>query len=253
MGVLYVIPTPIGNLEDMTHRAVRVLGEAGAVAAEDTRVTPRLLDRYGIPKPRTMFSCHEHNEEQAAKRILGLLGEGGTVALCSDGGCPGISDPGYRIINACIEAGHELIVLPGASAVHVALLASGLSTASYTFKGFPPRKPGARRRFLEIDRDSPHTLVFFESPYRIATLVKDALDVYGDRRAAVCIELTKKFEQVRRGFLAELTEWCAGRTLKGEVTVVIAGNNPKFARGDVAAKQMEPGWPQDGAGSDQET
>lgn len=252
MGVLYVIPTPIGNLEDMTHRAVRVLGEVGAIATEDTRVTPRLLDRYDIPKPRTVFSCHEHNEEQAAKRILGLLGEGVAVALCSEGGCPGISDPGYRIVNACIEAGHELVVLPGASAVHVALLASGLSTASYTFKGFPPRKPGARRRFLEMDRESPHTLVFFESPYRAATLLKDALTVLGDRRAAVCIELTKKFEQVRRGFLTELTEWCAGRTLKGEVTVVVAGSNPKFARDDLEENRPEPGWPRAGAGSDRE-
>ena len=237
MAVLYIVATPIGNMEDLTYRAARVLGEVGAVACEDTRVTPRLFERYGIARPSTLFSCHEHNEEQSARRIVGLLDEGIDVALCSDGGCPGVSDPGYRVIQACIERGHRVEVLPGPSAVHVALVASGLSTATYTFKGFPPRKPGARRRFLESDRETPHTLVFFESPFRVAVLLRDALDVYGDRRAAVCVELTKKFEQTQRGFLSELAPWAEARPAKGEITVVIAGNNPKFAR---AATQHAP-------------
>lgn len=230
MGTLYVVGTPIGNLEDLSQRAIRVLGEVGAVACEDTRVTPRLFERYEIPRPRTWFSCHEHNEEHAAQRILGLLAEGVSVALCSDGGCPGISDPGYRVISACLDAGREVVVLPGPSAVHTALLASGLSTSSYTFKGFPPRKAGARRRFLEMDRDTPHTLVFFESPFRIGKLLEAAFEVYGDRRAAVCFELTKKFERVHRDYLSVLAEWYHSRTVKGEITVVVAGNHPKFQR-----------------------
>lgn len=230
VGTLYVIATPIGNLEDLTHRAARVLGEVGAVACEDTRVTPRLFERYGISRPKTWFSCHEHNEEHAAKRILGLLAQGVAVALCSEGGCPGISDPGYRVVSACIEAGHEVVALPGPSAVHVALLVSGLPTSSYTFKGFPPRKPGTRARFLEMERDSPHTLVFFESPFRLAALLVAAHETLGDRLAAVCVELTKKFEHVRRGYLSELREWYDMHPVKGEITVVVAGRHPKFAR-----------------------
>ncbi|MBP8128673.1 MAG: 16S rRNA (cytidine(1402)-2'-O)-methyltransferase [Candidatus Hydrogenedentes bacterium] len=235
MGTLYVIATPIGNLEDLSFRAVRVLGEVGAVACEDTRVTPRLFERYDIPRPRTWFSCHEHNEEHAAKRILGLLDAGVAVALCSEGGCPGISDPGYRVISASIEAGHEIVAVPGPSAVHVALLVSGLPTSSYTFKGFPPRKPGARARFLEMERDSPHTLVFFESPFRLAALLGAAHEILGDRCAAVCVELTKKFEQARRGYLSDLQKWYDTHEVKGETTLVVAGRHPKFERAVGAA------------------
>ncbi|HNR31781.1 MAG TPA: 16S rRNA (cytidine(1402)-2'-O)-methyltransferase [Candidatus Hydrogenedentes bacterium] len=230
MGTLYVIATPIGNLEDLTHRAARVLGEAGAVACEDTRVTPRLFERYGIARPKTLFSCHEHNEDHAAKRIVGLLADGVSVALCSEGGFPGVSDPGYRVITACIEAGHDIVVVPGPSAVHAALLASGLPTSSYIFKGFPPRKPGPRARFLEMDRDAPHTLIFFESPFRLTALLEAAHEAFGDRQAAVCVELTKKFERVRRGFLSELAEWYNANPVKGEITVVVAGRHPKFTR-----------------------
>lgn len=230
MGKLYLIATPIGNIEDLSHRAIRILGEVGALACEDTRVTRRLFERYGIESPRTVFSYHEHNEAQGGKRILGLLEQGVDVGLCTDGGYPGISDPGYRIVAACCEAGHSIEVIPGASAVPVALLLSGLSTSSYTFKGFPPRKPGPRKRFLDMDRELPHTLVIYESPYRVAALLKDALEVLGDRQAAVCIELTKKFEKTHRGFLSELVASFAGHAIKGEVVVVIAGSNPKFQR-----------------------
>lgn len=230
MGTLYVIATPIGNLEDITHRAVRILGELDALACEDTRITRRIFERYGIAGPATVFSYHEHNEMQAGKRILKLLSEGLAVGLCSDGGYPGISDPGYRVIEACCAKGHDLEVIPGASAVPTALLLSGLSTATYTFKGFPPRKSGARRRFLALDHDLPHTLVIFESPYRVSKLLEDALAVLGDRCAAVCVELTKKFQAVHRGFLSELAQRFRDRAVKGEITVVIAGNHPKFMR-----------------------
>ena len=232
MAMLYLVATPIGNLEDITLRAVRVLGEVDALACEDTRFTRRIFERHQIHSPRTIFSYHEHNEEQAGQRILGLLDSGQSVALCTDGGYPAISDPGYRIVAACVERGLPVEVIPGASAVSVALVASGLATSSYTFKGFPPRKSGPRRRFLDADREMPHTLVIFESPYRTGKLLADALEVLGNRRAAVCIELTKKFEEVRRGWLDELADAFSDKKIKGEVTVVIAGNNPKFSKED---------------------
>ncbi len=230
MGTLYLIATPIGNLEDLTFRAVRVIGEVDALACEDTRTTRKILERYDIARPKQIFAYHEHNEVQAAKGILKLLEEDKTVALCTDGGYPGISDPGFRALTAAIEGGHRVEVIPGASAVPAALLTSGLPTSSYTFKGFPPRKTGARKRFLESERDLPHSLVFFESPYRVGKLLADAFEVLGDRQAAICIEMTKKFERVHRGFLEDLAEDFRERKVRGEVTVVIAGNNPKFHR-----------------------
>ncbi|HNV20833.1 MAG: 16S rRNA (cytidine(1402)-2'-O)-methyltransferase [Candidatus Hydrogenedentes bacterium] len=234
MASLYLVPTPIGNLEDMTYRAVRVLRETEALACEDTRRTRVLLEHYGIPKPKTVFSYHEHNELAAGRRILGLLDAGVSVAVCSNAGYPGVSDPGFRIVSGAIEAGHDVIALPGASAVHVALVQSGLPTSSYVFKGFPPRKSGARRRFLALERDLPHTLVLYESPFRIGALLADAFAELGNRRAAVCIELTKMFEDVRRGSLAELAGAFENTKVKGEITVVIAGNHPKFLDAETA-------------------
>lgn len=230
MATLFVVATPIGNLEDLSYRAVRVLGEVDVLAAEDTRWTRKIYERHNLDAPRTVLSYHEHNEDKAGRRVLGFLESGTDVALCSDGGYPGISDPGYRIVSDAIDAGHTIEVIPGPSAVPVALVASGLPTSSYTFKGFPPRKQGPRKRFLESDRDLPHTLVIFESPHRVAKLLSDAVDVLGDRRAAVCIELTKKFEEIKRGYLSDLAHEFADHTIRGEVTVVIAGNNPKFMR-----------------------
>lgn len=230
MATLYVIATPIGNLEDISHRAIRVLGEVPVLACEDTRVTRKLLAHYSIPRPASLLAYHEHNEERAAAHILTLLDNGQDVGLCSNAGYPGISDPGYRLISGAVEAGHRVEVIPGPGAVEPALLASGLPAASFTFKGFPPRKPGPRRRFLEAERDAPHTLILYESPHRVAVLLHDALEVLGDRRAAVCIEMTKKFEQIHRGWLAELVTTFAERQVRGEVVVVIAGRHPKFMR-----------------------
>ncbi len=230
MATLYVVATPIGNLEDMSHRATRVLGEAGVIACEDTRKTRVLLDRYGIRPRARMLSYHAHNETQAGRKILKILSQGQDVALCSNAGYPGISDPGFRIITAALEQGRRLEVIPGAGAVQPALLSSGLPTSSYTFKGFAPRKPGPMRRFLEMDSALPHTLILYESPHRLGSLLKMALSVLGDRRAAVCVELTKKFESVHRGWLADLAEEFADRKVRGEVTIVIAGNHPKLVR-----------------------
>ena len=232
MCTLYVIATPIGNMEDLSYRAVRILTEVDALACEDTRKTHQIFQRYELEKPRTMFSYHEHNEEQAGKRILGLLKEGASVGICTDGGYPGISDPGYRVIAAAREEDYIVEVIPGPSAVPTALVASGLSTSSYTFKGFPPRKSGQRQRFLEPEKDLPHTIICFESPFRIGKFLADAHTVLGNRLAAVCIELTKKFERVHRGYLEDLAAEFKDKKVKGEITVVIAGNNPKFLKDD---------------------
>jgi 16S rRNA (cytidine1402-2'-O)-methyltransferase len=230
MGKLYVIATPIGNLEDITFRAVRILGEVDALACEDTRRTRILYEKHGIKSPSTVFSYREQNEDRAGERILGLLNHGLTVGLCSDAGYPGISDPGYRIITRALSEGHSIEVIPGAGAVSPALLSSGLPSSSFTFKGFPPKKPGARKRFLEAEADSPHTLIFYESPFRVAKLLADAREVLGNRMAAVCVELTKQFERVHRGTLDELVRLFETGEAKGEMVVVIAGSNPKFVR-----------------------
>jgi len=232
MATLHVIATPIGNLEDITHRAVRILGQVQAIACEDTRRTRILLSRFEIHAPRTLLSYREATEGHGGSRILGLLADGVDVGLVSDAGYPGISDAGYRIISAAIEAGHRVEVVPGAGAVTPALLSSGLPTSSFTFKGFPPRKPGPLGRFLEMEKDLPHTLVFYESPMRVAKFLSAVREVLGDRRVAVCFELTKKFARVLRGFAGELAAQLAGKRLKGEVTVVVAGANPKFSNLD---------------------
>jgi 16S rRNA (cytidine1402-2'-O)-methyltransferase len=229
--ILYLISTPIGNLEDITLRSIRILREVDALGCEDTRVTKRLLQYLEIPVPGILFSYHEHNEEKASGRIVQLLEEGHVVGLVSDAGNPAISDPGYRAVAAVVEAGYRVEVIPGPSAVNTALLTAGLPTSSFTFKGFPPKKDGQRRRFLAPEADLPHTLVFFESKFRVASFLKSALAVLGDRRAAVCVELTKKFERVHRGYLTELIAQLEGKNIKGEVTIVIAGNHPKFRQG----------------------
>jgi 16S rRNA (cytidine1402-2'-O)-methyltransferase len=230
--MLYLVPTPIGNLGDLTLRALEVLKAAQVIAAEDTRRTRQLLSHFAIPCPERLVAYREHREESAGRFLVELLRQGKTVALCTDGGFPGISDPGYRLVTAVIEAGLPFSVLPGPSAVPVALVSSGLPTSSYTFKGYPPRRGGPRRRFLETDKDSPHTLVLFESPYRVASTLEAALEALGNRRAAVCLELTKKFESVTRGTLAELLAGFRDRSIKGEATIVIEGNRQRPVAGD---------------------
>jgi 16S rRNA (cytidine1402-2'-O)-methyltransferase len=226
--MLYIIATPIGNLDDITPRALHALRQADVLACEDTRRTRILLSHFQIPSPPIVLSYREGVEERVGEKVVRLLQGGSTVALCSDGGYPGISDPGYRLARMVVKAGLEFHVLPGASAVHVALVSAGLPTSSYTFKGYPPRKPGALRRFFEDEKDRPHTLVLFESPFRVAKTLAAAREVLGNREAAVCIELTKKFERVLRGPLEELLQGVVGKPIKGEVTIVVAGCNPKF-------------------------
>ena len=227
--MLHVVATPIGNLGDIGARAIECLKNAEMIACEDTRRTWQLLTHFGIPRP-DMVSYRQGNEEQVAGKVIGAVNAGREVALCSDGGYPGISDPGYRLIRRCAMENVPYDVIPGASAVNVALLMSGLSTSSFTFKGFPPRGPGAIRNWFAAEKEHDHTLICYESPFRVGATLSAAYDVLGDREAAVCMELTKIHERVVRGYLKDLAAEFENAKVKGEVAIVIAGNNPKFSR-----------------------
>jgi 16S rRNA (cytidine1402-2'-O)-methyltransferase len=224
--MLFLVATPIGTLGDMTLRALDVLRQVDMVASEDTRKTGLLLKHFEIKKPQIAF--HEHNEHKAGERIVELLRQGKSVAVVTNAGTPGISDPGYTLVRRCIAEGLDVTMAPGAAGLIMAVVLSGLPVHSFTFRGFAPRKPGPRRRFLEIDKDAPHTLIFYESPYRIAALLRDALEVYGDREAALANDLTKLFETVVRGRLSELLQSDTVARPKGEFIVVIAGVDRKM-------------------------
>jgi 16S rRNA (cytidine1402-2'-O)-methyltransferase len=219
--MLYLVATPIGNLGDITLRALETLKTVDLVVSEDTRTTGFLLKHFEIKKPQLAF--HEYNEEKAAARVVDMMLEGKNVALVTDAGMPSVSDPGYRLVRAALNAGVEITAIPGPTAVITALVLSGLPVHSFTFRGFPPRKSSARRKFLAVDENSPHTLIFYESPFRLADFLKDCLAVYGNRPAAVANDLTKKFELVIRASLSELVEKSATMDMRGEFTVVIAG------------------------------
>lgn len=219
--MLYLVATPIGNLNDITLRALDILREVNIIASEDTRKTGLLLKHFDISKQQIAF--HEHNEQRAGARIEGLLRAGQSVAVVTNAGTPGISDPGFTLVRRAINAGVEVTMIPGPAAFVMALVLSGLPVHSFTFRGFPPRKTVGRCKFLAVDKDAPHTLIFYESPYRIEALLNDALTVYGDREAALANDLTKLFEKVERGKLSSLLETVKGKTLKGEFILVIAG------------------------------
>ena len=223
MGDLHVVATPIGNLEDVTLRALRVLGEADLVLAEDTRRTRRLLDRHGV-KARPV-SLHAHNEAARVEKALAVLTAGGSVALVSDAGMPLISDPGERLVKAVVAAGHTVTSVPGASAVVSALVVAGLPAAPFTFLGFLPRRAGARDAFLDGLRERPETLVLFESPRRVAATLRRCAEILGPRPACVARELTKLHEEVVRGSLPDLAQRFAAGA-RGEVTIVVGGAEP---------------------------
>jgi 16S rRNA (cytidine1402-2'-O)-methyltransferase len=220
--MLYLVATPIGNLSDITLRALETLREVDYVASEDTRKTGRLLKHFEIKKPQISF--HEHNEQQAGAKIVQLLEEGRNVAVVSDAGTPGIADPGYTLVRQAIERDLPYTMIPGPSALIMGLVLSGLPSHSFTFRGFPPRKQGKRRRFLQLDEESPHTLIFYESPYRIKAFLTDALTVYGDRDAAIGNELTKMYEVLQHGRISELLSSFEDQEPRGEYVVVIAGS-----------------------------
>lgn len=219
-GTLYLIATPIGNLEDITHRAVRLLGEVEVIACEDTRHTKKLLNHYGI-NTRTI-SYHEHNERERSRELIERLKSGADVAVVSDAGTPGISDPGFRLARIAIDSGVQVVPVPGASALISALVASGLPTDEFFFCGFLPARSGARRARLAQLRSLPATLIFYEGPHRIAATLKDALEILGERQAVVARELTKMHEEIARGSLSELTaRFSSPENARGEMVLMI--------------------------------
>src|SRR2546428_234915 len=223
-GTLYLVGTPIGNLEDLTDRARRVLAEADLIAAEDTRRTGRLLETIGVRA--RLVSFFEGNEEQRLPRLIDSLNEGSNVALVTDAGMPGISDPGFRLVAECVEAGIPIDVVPGPSAAIAALVISGLPTDRFVFEGFIPRSGRSRRERLAALATEPRTVVLFESPLRLRATLAELLAAAGDRRAVIARELTKLHQEVIRGRLSELLEKVRDRALKGEVVLVLEGAGP---------------------------
>jgi 16S rRNA (cytidine1402-2'-O)-methyltransferase len=235
-GCLYVVSTPIGNLEDITYRAVRILKEADWIACEDTRTTRRLLDHYGI-STRTV-SYHEHNETERAAELIGRIETGENGALVSDAGTPLLSDPGYRIVHAAAEAGIRIEPLPGPSAILAALVVSGLPTDQFHFGGFLPAKQGQRQRLLESLSNESATVIFYEAPHRILEALGDIAEVLGNRKIVVARELTKLHEEVLRGSAAEIATTLSGRdAVRGEFVVLI-GKSEVPALSQVPVEEM---------------
>jgi 16S rRNA (cytidine1402-2'-O)-methyltransferase len=238
--MLYLVATPIGNLEDITLRALRILKEVDLIACEDTRHTRRMLDHFGIKKPTVSY--HEHNEHARAAELVERLERGEQIALVTDAGTPGISDPAYRVVAAAIERGITVVPIPGAVALINGLIASGLPTNAFLFAGFLPPKRQARRTRIEELKGERATLVLYEAPHRIGETLADAAEILGDRRAALGRELTKLYEQFIRGTLSEIGARLAVQEPRGEMTLVIAGasdDNLVLAEGGSVGEQVE--------------
>jgi len=225
MGILYIVPTPVGNMEDMTYRAVRILKEADLILAEDTRTSGILLKHYEIKN--NLMSHHKFNEHGTSAGIVNRLLAGQTVALISDAGTPGISDPGFFLVREAVRAGVEVQCLPGATAFVPALVSSGIPCDRFAFEGFLPQKKG-RQTKLESLRDEERTMIFYESPYRLLKTLQQFAEVYGDdRQVSVCREISKVHEESVRGSLAEVIAHFKEKEPKGEIVIILAGNNPK--------------------------
>lgn len=221
-GKLYLCGTPLGNLEDITLRALNTLKTVDLIAAEDTRHSLKLLNHYGIQKK--LISYHEHNRKQRGIELIELLKQGQKIALISDAGMPGISDPGTELVQFALEEGIEVVPIPGPTAFTTALVVSGFSTESFIFMGFVPRLKKKRRQFWDCLKDEERTVVFYESPYRLVDTLREAEQELGaERQVAVARELTKLFEEIRRGKLQEVRSWFEQKSVKGEITVVLAG------------------------------
>jgi 16S rRNA (cytidine1402-2'-O)-methyltransferase len=221
-GTLYIVATPLGNLEDITLRAIRVLREVSVIACEDTRRTVKILNRYEIRTP--LFIFHEYNKVRAGASILRRLREGERVALVSDAGTPAISDPGYELVRGAIGAGVPIEVVPGPSALIAALVVSGLPTDHFTFEGFLPARREKRRKAMQALATETRTMIFYESPQRVAAFLREAAEIFGDRRACIVRELTKIHEEILRGTLPELDAEISRRaSVLGEITIVIGG------------------------------
>ena len=223
-GTLYLVSTPIGNLEDITLRALRVLGEVDLIAAEDTRRTGQLLKHFGLRTRQESY--HDHNKEQKAKALLRQLLQGESVAVVSDAGTPGISDPAYRLVGEAVRASIPVVPIPGATAAIAALCSSGLPTDRFVFEGFLPPKKGRKKR-LENLADETRTIVLYESPHRLLRTLSDLRETLGDRPVAVCRELTKKFEEILRGSISEVIDAFSPRKIQGEFVLIVQGRTKK--------------------------
>ncbi|WP_310551924.1 16S rRNA (cytidine(1402)-2'-O)-methyltransferase [Paenibacillus glufosinatiresistens] len=234
-GTLYLVATPIGNLEDMTYRAVRMLKECDIIAAEDTRQTRKLLSHFEIT-PSLLFSYHEHNKAASGPELIRYIIEGKNLALVSDAGLPAISDPGAELVQLAVEAGIPVVPVPGANAALSALIASGLPTDSFTFMGFLPRERKDILKILSGLRSAQGTLLFYESPHRVGKTLALMLEAFGNRRAALARELTKRYEEFVRGTLEECLEWLSEHPPLGEYVLVIEGESAE------AAAEAEAAW-----------
>lgn len=221
IGKLYICPTPIGNLEDITIRTLNTLRDVDLIAAEDTRNSLKLLTHYDIKKPLTSY--HKYNIEEKSNYLIDKINEGEDIALISDAGMPGISDPGEELIKLAIERNVEVFVLPGATASITALVASGLTTEKFVFEGFLPSKEGQRKKELGNLKEEKRTLIFYESPHRLLKSLEDMREVFGNRKIAVARELTKYYEEVARGTIEEIIDSFSHRDVKGEIVIVVDG------------------------------
>lgn len=241
-GTLYLCPTPIGNLEDITYRTVRCLREADIIAAEDTRHTRQLLSAYDIDTP--LLSYHEHNKAEKGPQLIDMLREGKMIALVSDAGMPAICDPGSDLVHLAIEADIPIVPLPGANAGLTGLIASGMDTTRFTFIGFLPKTKKHRLPVLESIKGYEGTLIFYEAPHRIQTVLSELIEVLGDRQAVICRELTKRYEQYMRGSLQQVKEELAAQGVRGEFVILVAGaaaaeENSPASDGDYASLVRE--------------
>ncbi|PEL10043.1 16S rRNA (cytidine(1402)-2'-O)-methyltransferase [Bacillus sp. AFS017336] len=221
LGCLYLIPTPIGNLEDMTFRAVRILKEVDYIAAEDTRNSKKLCNHFEIPTP--LVSYHEHNKEKAGLKIIEDLKQGLKVGLVSDAGMPCINDPGYELVQLCLDAGISVIPLPGANAALTSLISSGLPTDSFLYIGFLARQKRDKKKQLEPLKGQRSTVILYESPHRLKETLQVILEILGDRKIVLCRELTKKFEEFLRGTVSDAIEWSTNEEVRGEFVVILEG------------------------------
>jgi 16S rRNA (cytidine1402-2'-O)-methyltransferase len=236
-GCLFLVSTPIGNLEDISLRALRVLKEVDLIACEDTRQTMKLLAHYGINKQ--MESYHEHNEMTRAPELVIELEQGARIALVSDAGTPVISDPGHRLVSLCLRHGIPVVPVPGPSALVAALAASGLATDQFLFLGFLPARPGERRKAIRGLASEPRTLVFYEAPHRIIDTLEDALEILGDRPAVLAREVTKLHEEFLRGHLTELLERLKKKPPRGEITLLIGSQDRQATPGALARTEAK--------------
>ncbi|OFX14294.1 MAG: 16S rRNA (cytidine(1402)-2'-O)-methyltransferase [Armatimonadetes bacterium RBG_16_58_9] len=237
-GKLYIVSTPIGNLEDITLRALRILREADIIAAEDTRVTRKLLSHYDIHTP--MIAYHQHSKGRRAEEIVGMVCEGKNVALVSDAGTPGISDPGHELIALCIAEGIKIEAIPGPTALITALVVSGLPTSHFAFDGFPPRRETDRRAFFKVLKRNARTVCLYESPSRLVKTLESIRNELGDRNVAIIREATKLFEEVFRGTVGQAIDRFSRGKVRGEVVIVLGGASPEqLAEAEVPSVSLE--------------